>query len=222
MLNTFFLLYISLIFILFLGGALFIYLNRVKQLKEELERLKKELYEMDEQAKLILSTDMELNKTQEELNKKISGLYALQRISQSIINALEEKEIFSRIEPNYLEEMGFSKACAFIYRRDSFLNYFNFGYFPEDLELIKSYLEKNSLKLLEWIKRQKVFSSLDSNEAEEINSIFKVLAFVFVPIFIEETRGFLLVGIDRQDIALTEGDKELMTILGTQITQTLK
>ena len=43
-------------------------MDRLKQAQLINARLKKSLDEMDEQAKLIVRTDMELNKTQEELD----------------------------------------------------------------------------------------------------------------------------------------------------------
>jgi len=74
-------------------------LSKVQKLKEndkQIEALKASLEEMDEQAKLIMRTDMELNKTQEELDKKISGLNILQKLSRDISTTLEEKQIFKK------------------------------------------------------------------------------------------------------------------------------
>ncbi|MBP7836257.1 MAG: hypothetical protein KA022_02150, partial [Candidatus Omnitrophica bacterium] len=64
---------------------------RLGQLEPEFNSVKKSLDDMDEQAKLIVRTDMELNKIQEALDKKITGLYALQRLSRIISMTLEEE-----------------------------------------------------------------------------------------------------------------------------------
>ena len=53
---------------LFLAIVLLFKIEKVKQLQEIINKLRKSLEEMDEQAKLILRTDMELNKAQEELD----------------------------------------------------------------------------------------------------------------------------------------------------------
>ncbi|MEW6101911.1 MAG: hypothetical protein AB1481_06430, partial [Candidatus Omnitrophota bacterium] len=63
-------------------------MDKIKELTASVYHLKKSLDEMDEQAKLIVRTDMELNKAQEELDKKISGLYALQKISRIMSTTL--------------------------------------------------------------------------------------------------------------------------------------
>jgi len=59
----------SLIAIIALAALLFFKLKKARQLELEAEMLRRSLDEMDEQAKLIVRTDMELNKTQEELDK---------------------------------------------------------------------------------------------------------------------------------------------------------
>ena len=66
----------------------------MRQLLSQVNNLKKSLDDMDEQAKLIVRSDMELNKIQEELDKKIAGLYALQKLSRMISMTLEEDQIF--------------------------------------------------------------------------------------------------------------------------------
>ena len=90
-------------------------LSKVHKLKEkdnQIETLKASLEEMDEQAKLIMRTDMELNKTQEELDKKISGLDILQRLSRDISTTLEEKQIFRKINNEYFKEVMLSMSKA--------------------------------------------------------------------------------------------------------------
>ncbi|MDD5526792.1 MAG: hypothetical protein PHE11_05255, partial [Candidatus Omnitrophica bacterium] len=65
--------------------------EKINSLQSAVINLKTTLEEMDEQAKLIVRTDIALNKTQEELDKKLTGLYALQRLSRAISTTLEEK-----------------------------------------------------------------------------------------------------------------------------------
>ena len=101
--------------ILSLAATLAIKISRIRLLQNDVDRLRQSLDEMDEQAKLIIRTDMELNKTQEELDKKVNGLYALQKLSRAISTTLEETQIFKRIHPSYLEDLGFEKACCFLW-----------------------------------------------------------------------------------------------------------
>src|SRR3990167_5507501 len=72
--------------------------KRIEYLQSSIDKLRKSFDDLDEQAKLIVKTDLELNKTQEELDKKVSGLYVLQKLSREISTTLEEGQIFKRID----------------------------------------------------------------------------------------------------------------------------
>ena len=61
----------SIITVVSLAIVLVLKMDKLRQYQAIIENLKRSLDEMDEQAKLIVRTDMELNKTQEELDKKI-------------------------------------------------------------------------------------------------------------------------------------------------------
>lgn len=135
---------------------------KIRELRVELSRLKRSLDEMDEQAKLIVRTDMELNKTQEELDKKIAGLYALQRISRAISTTLQEDRIFELMEPEYLKDLGFEKAWGFLWneKEKEFKSQINIGYLPEEAEQVDAYIETNKGFYLELIKNEKNISSI--------------------------------------------------------------
>ena len=88
--------------------------KKIKQLQKSLQSLQKTYDELDNQAKLIIKTDLELHKTQSELDKKITGLYTLQKISHKLSTTLDENEIFDKITEEYLTELGFDKAISFL------------------------------------------------------------------------------------------------------------
>lgn len=197
------------------------------RLQSSVDKLKKSLDEMDEQAKLIVRTDMELNKTQEELDKKITGLYALQRLSRAISTTLEESQIFKRIDAGYLEDTGFEKALAFLWNEQEkkFLLYLTIGYIEDEIEAIKSFVDSNQDLYLNLIKNEKTLSSLsaDTLTKENLNRIFKVSSFVISPILPKEgDKGFFFVGTENVDTLITEGDEELITILANQLGQALE
>lgn len=220
---------VTLVTILWLSLALIFKMNKVKELQAAVDNLKKSLDEMDEQAKLIVRTDIELNKTQEELDKKITGLYALQEFSRIISSTLEEKQIFGMIKPAYLEDLGFEKACAFLWNKteQSFSPQLNIGYLEEEIRLIKSFMDSDKDMYLDLIKSQKAISSIsiptDTLFKERLSNIFKACNFVISPVLPKEgNKGFLFLGTDNKDITLTEGDEELVTIFSNQIGQALE
>jgi len=215
--------------IISLAIVLMLKIDRIKRLQVMVDKLKRSLDEMDEQAKLILRTDIELNRTQEELDKKITGLYALQRLSRIISTTLEESRIFKVIESTSLEDLGFEKACALLWddRENKFLLRLSMGYLHDEIEAIKFQVDSDRDIYLGVIKTTKTLSSISVADnpilKEKINHIFKVNSFVISPILPKEgSKGFLFAGTDNIDVAITEGDEELITILSNQIGQALE
>jgi len=221
---------LNLLTIVSLSAALMFNIDKIKQLQAVVANLKKSLEEMDEQAKLIVRTDMELNKAQEELDKKITGLYALQRLSRTISTSLEESQIFKRISAAYLEELGFEKACGFLWedKENKFIHLLNIGYLEDEVRAIKSQvdLDKDIYQYL--IKNERTISSISLQQEsgfnkDKINHMFKVSSFVISSILPKEgSQGFLFVGRESTDVATTEGDEELVTILANQIGQAIE
>ncbi|MCM8796670.1 MAG: ATP-binding protein [Candidatus Omnitrophica bacterium] len=216
---------------IFLAMMLTIKNARIKELRLESIRLKRSLDEMDEQAKLIVRTDMELNKTQEELDKKISGLYALQRISRAISATLEEKRIFELIAPEYVNDLGFEKAYAILWneREEKFKSQMNIGYLPEEKEQLDAYIDINKGRYLKLIGEERTVSSITDAPAEyaqlqtEIKQTFKVEDFVISPMLPKEgNKGLIFVGTERGDTPINDGDEELIIILANQISQAIE
>jgi signal transduction histidine kinase len=208
--------------------ALLAKMERLKQAYTQINNLKKSLDEMDEQAKLIVRTDLELNKTQEELDKKIAGLYALQRLSRTISTTLQEEQIFKTVQGSHLEDMGFERACVFLWneRGKAFTTKMHLGYSEDEIEQIKSAtdLQETYLNL---IKNEKTISSSYLQDEpmlrDQIKAVFKVNSFVISPVLPKEGyRGILFVGTESMDTVISEGDEELITILANQLGQALE
>jgi len=206
-------------------------MNRIKEMRVEINRLKLSLDEMDEQAKLIVSTDMELNKTQEELDKKVTGLYTLQRFSRAISTTLEESRIFNLMGQEYLNELGFEKACGLLWREkgEKFELKVSIGYLLEEAEQIGAYLETQKKLYFQLIENEKNISSITTTPAEyaqlktEIKQVFRVEDFVISPILPKEgDKGLIFVGTEHADTPINEGDEELIIILANQIGQALE
>ena len=217
------------IVIFYLVAMLLFKIEKIKQLHSETNNLKKSLDEMDEQAKLIVRTDMELNKTQEELDKKVSGLYALQRITRSMSTSLEEKMIFGMIGSDNLEELGFEKACGFLWADEEkkFYPALNIGYAKEEFNSLFLGLERDKNFYLGLIRSKKTASSIslqsDPELKEGMSKLFGVLFFIISPILPKEgNTGILFVGTSTPDTLITEGDEELISILSNQVGQALE
>jgi signal transduction histidine kinase len=218
------------IFLIISGLALSLLskMQRLKELNAKIAELNFSLEEMDEQAKLIMRTDMELNKTQEELDKKISGLDALQRLSQEISTTMEEKEIFNKINGKYLEELGFEKAlaCLWIAVEKEFHLYLSAGYNQDESEKTRNEVNSNKDYFLSLMKTNAIASSVSAPESllskDKIKRLFSVHSFIICPILTQEgNQGFSFVGTQNAEMPITKGDQESISILANQIAQTL-
>jgi signal transduction histidine kinase len=209
-----------------LSLALLFKIQGAGQLRAQVENLQRSLDEMDEQAKLIIRTDIELNKTQEELDKKVAGLYALQRFSRAISTTLEESQIFSGIETNFLEDLGFEKALIYLLEKDGkFHDHLNIGYSEESLKTIGSFIAGNAALFTQILDEEKMISSISGLPYgnEQLNRVLKVNSFVISAISPREgAKGFLFVGTENTDSLITEGDEELVVILANQLGQALE
>jgi len=200
--------------------------EKINNLQSAVNNLKTTLEEMDEQAKLIVRTDIALNKTQEELDKKLTGLYALQRLSRAISTTLEEKHIFRKIELSHLEDLGFEKACAFLWNAESgeFVPYLYIGYMEDEIDCIIADIAEKRDFYLDLIGRQKTLSSISLQKelgSLEISKSFHANSFVISPIMPKEgDKGFIFVGAGA-DMPLTEGDEEFIILLANQVSQAL-
>jgi len=201
-------------------------IEKIKHLNRMVEKLNNSLKEMDEQAKLIIRTDMKLNKTQEELDKKITGLYALQKISRSLSMTFDERKILNHLSKSDVEELGFEKCLIFILRsyEKKFCSALNIGYSPQEVEEILRELDVNLF--IEIIEEAKTLSSTSLETSpikEKINKLFKTYLFVISPILPPEgDKGFIIMGSLNPRLVITEGDEEIINVLANHIGQALE
>jgi len=206
-------------------------INKMQQLREAQQksnRLSASLDEMDEQAKLIIRTDMELNKTQEELDKKISGLSVLQKLSHNISTTLEENQIFKKIEMEFIRQLGFEKSLVVLWNNleKKFIICLNLGYNDTELPKIDSAVNAEKERYLKLIREERNVSSLLTGPGflpeDKIKHLFSVNHFIISPLLPKEgSPGFFLVGTRNLEPRITEGDCELITILTNQISQAI-
>jgi signal transduction histidine kinase len=221
--------FISILVIVTISILLVLKIDKAAQLQVEVDKLNKSLEEMDEQSKLVVRTDLELNRTQEELDKKITGLYALQQLSREMSTTLEESQIFERIDASYLEDLGFEKALAFLWdeEKKGFSRQLSLGYQEQDIYSAESFVSAYTAEFVGIIKNEKIVSCLSSPKAgafqELLTTSFKANLFVIAPLLPKDgAKGFLFVGINDKDSMINEGDEESISILANQIGQSLE
>src|SRR3989338_5539416 len=196
-----------------------------KKLQSDLNKLVRSFHEIDEQAKLIVKTDLELNKAQEELDKRLNGLEALQKTSRLISTTLDEIEIFTRIDKSLMMDLGFEKNLILVYdSAHKFKCRVDLGFSKEEIEHILISLQ-NDEELQSALKAGNIFSSATQAtlKNDKIIKIFRVAHFVLTPILCKNGMlGVLCVGNRSDASAVTAGDEELISILANQIGQSLE
>jgi signal transduction histidine kinase len=194
-------------------------------LQRSLDKLTKAYDELDEQAKIIVKKDLELNKTQEELDKKINSLYTLHKLSKAISATFEIEKLFSQIDKSFISELGFDKGLIVLAAKGTkelFLPA-SIGYTPSEQEKIKKYLsEKNILKQI----REPLLvdrSLLADTTEKELLKVFGLASSCVVPIISQEAKlGLIMVGADLPYTQVTGGDLEILSILAGQIASGLE
>ncbi|MDP3702943.1 MAG: ATP-binding protein [Candidatus Omnitrophota bacterium] len=82
----------------------------------ELRQLQDAYQQLDQQAKLIIRTDFDLHRTQEELDRRLAFLMALQRFGRQLQVSLHPTEVYSKLDAESVTQFGFTKgllgSCA--------------------------------------------------------------------------------------------------------------
>lgn len=197
----------------------------IRKMQAEQQKMLRSFNELDEQAKLIVRTDLELNKAQEELDKRLNGINALQRTSREISQALNEAEIFQRLGPALFEELGFAFVLIVTFDEADKLRSRVHAGFPEDkIQPVLGRFGKDD-HLKNALKENHVFSSINASRQtrEKIVAIFETEHFILAPILTQGgAAGFVFVGNRYNAPAVTQGDEELVVILAGQIGQSIE
>ncbi len=190
-----------------------------------LKQLIRSFGELDEQAKLIVRTDLELNKAQEELDKRLNGIEALQKTSQLISTTLDQNEIFRRLDQPLFNDLGFEKGLLLIYSEQQKLNpRIKVGFTAEQIQQVILHVEKDQ-NLIDALKEGQSFSSATTIHPKpvKINYNFGLDHFILTPVLTQNGMiGLLLVGNPADATTVTAGDEELISILANQVGQSLE
>ena len=215
-------------FILILVGTIAIiicYSERKRRIYSERKNryLQNIINQLDEQAKMIIKTDLALNKVQEELDKKIIGLYTLHELGKKINSTLNIEDLFALIKPALVSKLGYSNALIVL--KDKYSGKISvksaIGYSDNEIKKIETRLNKGDFAspLLRKSKFLLVNTDMKKIEHEDIFSdIFKTDSFLTAPIVARNLAvGFILMGNPSNYAKLTEGDVELLSVLTSQI-----
>ena len=123
--------------------VLSIYLMQKNQaislLKRRLAYLENTLRELDEQAKLIIKSDMELKLYQQEIDDKLNKLTLIKNLIIASIHTLDREKIFFQINEKVINDLGFKKGLILDYNNLGIK--VNIGFEPDEVAEIKNILQ---------------------------------------------------------------------------------
>jgi len=187
------------------------------------KRLQDIIDQLDSQAKIIIKTDMALNKAQEELDKKITGLYTLHELGKKVSSTFNIENLFSLINQPFVLKLGFSKLLIMLKDDTSgmLVTKSSIGYSEAEIKAIESELNKRKFINTLFKKEQSIIVTGDNeNPGQEYGllDILNVESFITAPIIVkDEPVGFILMGNTSVYGKTIEGDTELLSILAGQI-----
>jgi signal transduction histidine kinase len=76
----------------------------------ELEQLRNAYAQLDQQAKLVIRTDLELHRAQEESDRRLASLMSLYQLGQKLQVSLRPDEVFHKLDAPIVTNFGFSKG----------------------------------------------------------------------------------------------------------------
>ena len=77
---------------------------------DDLHRLRAAYDQLDQQAKLIIRTDLELHRAQEELDRRLASLMSLHQLGRQLQVSLRPDEVFGKLDATVVTNFGFSKG----------------------------------------------------------------------------------------------------------------
>jgi signal transduction histidine kinase len=196
---------------------------RRKKSEKSNQKLQDVIDQLDKQATMIIKTDLALSKVQEELDRKITGLYALLEIGKKVGSTFNIENLFSMINQPFLFKLGFSKLLILLKDASSgtLVTKNSLGYSDTEIKTIETELNKTQFASFLFKKEKpllvnRLIESIDRRW--KLLDMLKVESYITTPILVrDEPVGFIIMGNASLYEKITEDDTELLSILIGQI-----
>lgn len=127
-----------LIFFSIISFLIFYILNKLQNianLRKEIGRANRTIDGLDQQAKLIIKSDMELKFSQQEIESELTKLVLIKNLLLSASYTLEKEKIYSSINKEIINALGFKKGLIIDFHEGK--EKVNIGFNASDAELFK-------------------------------------------------------------------------------------
>ena len=210
--------------------------RQVTGYQKELDRVSRVCEELDQNTKIIVQTDLELTRTQEALDKKISGLVALHELSKRILSVRSVAELCRLITDAVVTTLGFEKAVLCLIHPDEKekpIAVAQAGFAGDEAKHLDMAQLTDQVRFPVFARAEPLFAEdvnmkagafsvspdgVSKEAAQAISLSVTSRSYAVVPVLLEgRTQGFLLAGTNPPYPKLDSGDVELMSILASEV-----
>ncbi len=193
---------------------------------QEIDRLRAAYEQVDQQAKLIIRTDLELHQTQEELDRRLASLMSLHEFQKKLKMGIGSSEIYAKLDSEIVTHFGFSKGMSGSCEDDEKLTWESIvGISQITAEHIKRYLLDQGL-LKEFMSKSSVTllhsSHIEDPRYRKLLELVNSPTLVITPVLPRDgVSGLLIFG--RTGSATTaKADQELIEMLASYLEMTVE
>ncbi|MBI2093171.1 MAG: GHKL domain-containing protein [Candidatus Omnitrophica bacterium] len=188
----------------------------------KLRELQTAYQQLDEQAKLIIRTDLELHRIQEELDKRLASLMSLHELGRQLAVSLRPEEIYSKLDIPTVASFGFEIGLLGMCHSSGSISWNSLVGIEQTLgeavrdHLVQSGLLKQMMSATSPLTLQEGISTQPSQQRllELLHATFAVVASI-----IPHTgpSGCLILGRSGGPAGNLRADEELLSILTNQL-----
>jgi len=196
--------------------------QRLLTQQAEIERLSQVCEELDHNTRLIVQTDLELTHTQEELDKKISGLYTLHELSQRLIAIRSIPSLLTLITEALVTKLGFEKSLVVLGDPETgaIEAQAHLGYSQEEAAKLDWAAMLTVLRPTVFQKQQPWLTATVNDggaAAQRLGTLCGVTSFAVTPIVLKEhPSGFIFAGSNPPYDTVAQGDLDLLATLASE------
>lgn len=190
--------------------------------QREIDRLTQVCEQLDENTKLIVQTDLELTRTQEELDRKIRGLTTLHALSQRLIAIQSIPSLLALMTEALVTRWGFEKGLAVLVAPagGGLEGQAQFGYSREEAAVLQWTAVAEALRPALLTDGQPLLAPAVAEGPglpQRVGTLCSVTSLAVVPILSKgRPAGFILVGSNPPYDPVAQGDVELLATLASE------
>ena len=211
--------------------------RQIVNYQKDMDRINRICDELDQNTKIIVQTDLELTRTQEALDKKLSGLYVLHEMSKKILSVHSVAALCRLVADTAVTSFGYERCLLCILGPDEKSkprSVAQAGFEPEESS------QMAVPRLIDWVRfpvlsrgeslfaadvdpRAAIPKGLSPEQAGSeapriIGAMMGLRSYAAVPLLLEgRPQGFLLAGTNPPYPKLDSGDVELLSILASEV-----